>query len=42
MVPTRISAEQQELLKSFEAMSGEETYNGGGGSFFDRLRGVFR
>ncbi|MDQ3386023.1 MAG: molecular chaperone DnaJ [Actinomycetota bacterium] len=42
MVPTRISAEQRELLKSFEAMSGDETYNGGGGSFFDRLRGVFR
>lgn len=42
MVPTRLSGEQRELLKSFEAMSGEETYNGGGGSFFDRLRGVFR
>jgi molecular chaperone DnaJ len=43
MVPTRISAEQRELLKRFEASSGEETYgNGGGESFFDRLRGVFR
>ena len=42
MVPTRISVEQRELLKNFEDMSGEETYNGGGGSFFDRLRGVFR
>lgn len=43
MVPTRISAEQRELLKRFEAASGEETYgNGGGESFFDRLRGVFR
>ena len=42
MVPTRISGDQRELLKSFEAMSGDETYNGGGGSFFDRLRGVFR
>ncbi len=42
MVPTRVSAEQQELLRSFEEMSGDETYNGGGGSFFDRLRGVFR
>jgi molecular chaperone DnaJ len=43
MVPTRLSAEQRELLKRFEASSGEETYgNGGGESFFDRLRGVFR
>ena len=42
MVPTRLTAEQRELLKRFEAVSGEETYNGGGGSFFDRLRGVFR
>jgi molecular chaperone DnaJ len=42
MVPTRLSAEQRELLKRFEASSGEETYgNGGGESFFDRLRGVF-
>ncbi len=42
MVPTRLTGEQRELLERFEAMSGEETYNGGGGSFFDRLRGVFR
>jgi molecular chaperone DnaJ len=43
MVPTRLSAEQRELLNRFEASSGEETYgNGGGESFFDRLRGVFR
>jgi len=42
MVPTRLTAEQRELLERFEAVSGEETYNGGGGSFFDRLRGVFR
>ena len=42
MVPTRLTAEQRELLERFEALSGEETYNGGGGSFFDRLRGVFR
>ena len=42
MVPTRLSGEQRELLERFEAASGDETYNGGGGSFFDRLRGVFR
>jgi molecular chaperone DnaJ len=42
MVPTRLSGEQRELLERFEAVSGEETYNGSGGSFFDRLRGVFR
>jgi molecular chaperone DnaJ len=42
MVPTRLTGEQRELLDRFEAMSGEETYNGGGGSFFDRLKGVFR
>jgi len=42
MVPTRLSAEQRELLERFEAVSGEETYNGSGGSFFERLRGVFR
>ncbi|MDQ3862961.1 MAG: molecular chaperone DnaJ [Actinomycetota bacterium] len=42
MVPTRLTAEQRELLERFESTSGEETYNGGGGSFFDRLRGVFR
>jgi molecular chaperone DnaJ len=42
MVPTRLTSEQRELLERFEATSGEETYNGGGGSFFDRLRGVFR
>ncbi len=42
MVPTRLSAEQRELLERFESVSGEETYNGSGGSFFERLRGVFR
>jgi molecular chaperone DnaJ len=42
MVPTRLTAEQTELLERFDTVSGEETYNGGGGSFFDRLRGVFR
>jgi len=42
MVPTRLSGEQRELLERFEAASGHETYNGTGGSFFDRLRGVFR
>jgi molecular chaperone DnaJ len=43
MVPTRLSVEQRELLKRFEAASGEETYaNGSGESFFDRLRSVFR
>ena len=42
MVPTRLTREQRELLERFESVSGEETYNGGGGSFFDRLRGVFR
>jgi molecular chaperone DnaJ len=42
MVPTRLTSEQRELLQRFEAVSGEETYNGSGGSFFDRLRGVFR
>jgi molecular chaperone DnaJ len=42
MVPTRLSGEQRELLERFETISGEETYNGSGGSFFDRLRGVFR
>jgi len=40
--PARLTGEQRELLERFEAVSGEETYNGGGGSFFDRLRGVFR
>jgi len=42
MIPTRLTAEQRDLLERFETTSGEETYNGGGGSFFDRLRGVFR
>ena len=42
MVPTRLTSEQRGLLEKFEATSGEETYNGGGGSFFDRLRGVFK
>jgi molecular chaperone DnaJ len=42
MVPTRLSAEQREVLRRFEEISGEETYNGDGASFFDRLRSVFR
>jgi molecular chaperone DnaJ len=42
MIPTRLTAEQRDLLERFESVSGEETYNGGGGSFFDRLKGVFR
>lgn len=42
MVPTRLTGEQRELLERFGAVSGEETYNGTGGTFFDRLRGVFR
>ena len=42
MVPTQLSAEQRDLLKRFEESSGEGTYNGTGGSFFDRLRSVFR
>ena len=42
MVPTRLTGEQRELLERFEAVSGEDTYNGSGSSFFDRLRGVFR
>jgi molecular chaperone DnaJ len=42
MIPTRLTSEQRELLERFESVSGAETYNGGGGSFFDRLRGVFR
>jgi molecular chaperone DnaJ len=43
MVPTRLNAEQRELLQRFEATTSEETYgNGGGESFFDRLRSVFR
>lgn len=42
MVPTRLTGEQRELLERFEAASGKETYNGTGGTFFDRLRGVFR
>ena len=42
MVPTRLTGEQRELLERFEAVSGEETYNGGGDSFFDRLKGVFK
>jgi molecular chaperone DnaJ len=42
MIPTRLSSEQRELLERFETVSGEETYNGGGSSFFDRLKGVFR
>ncbi|MDQ4106231.1 MAG: molecular chaperone DnaJ, partial [Actinomycetota bacterium] len=42
MVPTQLSSEQRELLERFEEASGEGTYNGTGGSFFDRLRSVFR
>src|ERR687893_1952200 len=43
MVPTRLTVEQRELLRRFEAASGEETYaNGSGESLFDRLRSVFR
>ena len=43
MVPTRLNGEQRDLLRRFDEISGEETYNGGGASsFFDRLRGVFR
>ena len=42
MVPTQISGEQRELLEQFESISDKETYNGSGGSFFDRLRSVFR
>jgi molecular chaperone DnaJ len=42
MMPTQLSAEQRELLEKFEQLSGDETYNGGGASFFERLRGVFR
>jgi molecular chaperone DnaJ len=43
MIPTQLTAEQRELLERFEAASGDQTYNGGGGdSFFDRLRSVFR
>lgn len=42
MVPTHVTAEQRELLEQFESVSGKETYNGSGGSFFDRLRSVFR
>ena len=38
----RRQLKQRELLKRFEAASGEETYDGGGDSFFDRLRSVFR
>jgi molecular chaperone DnaJ len=43
MIPTQLTAEQRELLERFEAASGDQTYNGGGGdSFFDRLRSVFK
>ncbi|MDQ3387788.1 MAG: molecular chaperone DnaJ [Actinomycetota bacterium] len=42
MVPTQLSSEQRDLLERFEETSGEGTYNGTGGSFFDRLRSVFR
>jgi len=41
MIPTRLTAEQRDLLERFETTSGEETYNGGGGSFFDRLKVFF-
>jgi molecular chaperone DnaJ len=43
MLPTRLSPEQRDLLRRFDATSGEETYgNDGGDSFFERLRSVFR
>lgn len=42
MVPTQLSSEQRDLLERFEETSEEGTYNGTGGSFFDRLRSVFR
>lgn len=42
LVPTHLTGEQRELLKKFQTASGEETYKSTGGSFFDRLRGVFR
>ncbi len=42
MVPTRLNHEQRDLLRRFDEISGAETYNGGGESFFDRLRAVFR
>lgn len=42
MVPTQLSQEQRDLLERFEESSGEDTYNGTTGSFFDRLRSVFR
>ncbi|TCJ17319.1 molecular chaperone DnaJ [Rubrobacter taiwanensis] len=43
LVPTNLTEEQRELLRRFENISGEENYNGtGGSSFFDRLRSVFR
>ncbi|MBD0356718.1 MAG: J domain-containing protein [Rubrobacter sp.] len=42
MVPTSLTSEQRDLLERFEATSGEGTYNGGGDSFFDRLRSAFR
>lgn len=42
MVPTRLTSDQRDLLKKFDEASGEETYNGTGSSFFERLRGVFR
>jgi len=42
-VPTRLNAEQRELLRRFEEASDDGTYGeGGGDSFFDRLRSVFR
>ncbi len=41
MIPTRLTGEQRDLLERFETTSGEETYNGGGGSFFDRLKVFF-
>ena len=42
MVPTQMTGEQRELLEQFDSASDKETYNGSGGSFFDRLRSVFR
>ena len=42
MIPTHLSKEQRDLLERFEAESGDETYNGSGSSFFERLRSVFK
>ncbi len=42
MIPTRLNGEQRDLLEKFDAASGDETYNGSGSSFFERLRSVFK